>query len=109
MASILKAWAKYFQKEYPEKQKNMGDRSPPCTRFSRNASIYDLHEMAGGLPFHTITAPNIHPTSERGREVCKQIWKLTSRLKNVGPNRHATHQAGNAFLFILPLLRKESP
>jgi hypothetical protein len=26
------------------KQKNMGSRSSPCTRFSRNASDYDLHE-----------------------------------------------------------------
>ena len=33
------------------------------TRFSRNASDYDLHEMAGGLPLQTITAPNIHLSS----------------------------------------------
>ena len=59
--------------------KNAGDRSLPRTRRSRNASIYDLHEKAGGLPLLTITAPSIHPVSEQGREVCKQIRKLTSR------------------------------
>ena len=83
----------------------MGDRSPPCTRFSRNASDYDLHEKAGGLPLQTITAPNIRRLSKQGREVCKQERKLTSLLKNVGPKRHATHQAGK---IILPL-RKENP
>ena len=34
------------------------------------ASNYDLHEKAGGLPLLTLAAPNIHPSSERGREVC---------------------------------------
>ena len=53
----------------------MGSRSSPCTRFSRDASDYDLHEKAGGMPLQTITAPNIHPTSKRGREVCKQARK----------------------------------
>ena len=81
--------------QYSERKiKNMGSRSSPCTRFSRNASDYDLHEKAGGLPLQTITAPNIRRLSKQGREVCKQERKLTSRFKNVGPNRHATHQAG---------------
>ena len=53
----------------------MGRNSPCNTRFGRNASDYDLHEMAGGLPLPIITAPNIHHTSQRGREVCKQIGK----------------------------------
>ena len=77
------------------------------TRHSRIASNYDLHEKAGGLPLQTITAPNIRRLSKQGREVCKQERKLTSRLKNVGPNRHATHQAGNKL--IRSLLRKENP
>ena len=90
--------------------KNTESRSSPCTRYSRNASDYDLHEKAGGLPLQTMTAPNIHHPSKRGREVCKQERKLTSRLKNVGPKRHATHQAGKKQLSsILPLLRKENP
>ena len=77
-----------------EKIKNAGSRNSLRTRFSRNASDYDLHEKAGGLPLQTITAPNIRRLSKQGREVCKQERKLTSRLKNVGPKRHATHQAG---------------
>ena len=44
-------------------------------RFGRNASIYDLHEKAGGLPLQTITAPNIHLMSKHRREVCKQAGK----------------------------------
>ena len=39
------------------------------TRFGRIASDYDLHEMAGGLPLPVITAPNVHHTSKRRREV----------------------------------------
>lgn len=74
--------------------KNPENRSSPGTRFSRNASDYDLHEKAGGLPLQTITAPNIHHLSKQRREVCKQERKLTSQLKNVGPKGHATHQAG---------------
>ena len=40
------------------------------TRFSRNASDYDLHETAGGSPLLTLAAPNVRPSSKRGREVC---------------------------------------
>ena len=57
-------------------EKNMGSKSSPChTHFSRNASDYDLHEMAGGLPLATITVPNIHLSSKRRREVYKQAVK----------------------------------
>ena len=76
-------------------KKTWGAETPHAPRFGRNASIYDLHEKAGGLPLQTVTAPNIRRLSKQGREVCKQERKLTSRLKNVGPKRHATHQAGN--------------
>ena len=37
--------------------------SRTLTRHSRNASDYDLHEMAGGLPLLTLAAPNVHRTS----------------------------------------------
>ena len=39
------------------------------TRFGRNASDYDLHEMAGGLPLLHLAVPNVHRTSKRRREV----------------------------------------
>ena len=45
------------------------------------ASNYDLHEMAGGLPLRTITAPNIHHMSKHRREVCKQVGK--SNIPNI--------------------------
>ena len=54
----------------------MGRNSPCNTRFGRNASDYDLHKMAGGWPLCAITAPNIHPLSKHGREVCKQTQKF---------------------------------
>ena len=40
------------------------------------ASIYDLHQMAGGSPLRTFTAPNIHHTSKRRREVCKPVRNI---------------------------------
>ena len=40
------------------------------------ASIYDLHDKAGGSPIRILTAPNVHPSSKRGREVCKPIRKF---------------------------------
>ena len=83
-----------YEVYYVYEQKTWGAEAPHAPRFSRNASDYDLHEKAGGLPLQTITAPNIHPSSKRGREVCKQERKLTSQLKNVGPKGHTTHQAG---------------
>ena len=45
------------------------------TRFSRIASDYDLHEMAGGLPLRTLAAPNVHLMSEHRREVCNRARK----------------------------------
>ena len=88
----------------------MGSRNfPRLDPLWPYASDYDLHEMAGGLPLPTITAPNIHLTSKRKREVCKQEGKLTSRLKNVGPKGHITHQAGNETLPILRRFRKDLP
>ena len=78
--------------------KNPEDRSPPGTRFGRDASDYDLHEKAGGLPLQTITAPNIRRLSKQGREVCKQERKLTSLLKNVGPKGHA-YAPSRKFMF----------
>ena len=42
---------------------------PMQTRFSRNASDYDLHETAGGLLLLTLAVPNVHHTSKRRREV----------------------------------------
>ena len=77
-----------------QRKKTQGAEAPCVPRFSRNASDYDLHERAGGLPLQTITAPNIRRLSKQGREVCKQERKLTSLNKNVGPKGHATHQAG---------------
>ena len=78
----------------------MGVKKPGEKYLPRNplwpyASDYDLHSKAGGLPLPTITAPNVHYTSKRKREVCKQEGKLTSLDKNVGPKGHITHQAGD--------------
>ncbi len=54
-----------------ENKKTWGVKYSPChTRFSRNASDYDLHERAGGLPLLALAAPNVHHTSKRWREVC---------------------------------------
>ncbi len=53
----------------------------PMTRFGRNASDYDLHEMAGGLPLQTLAAPNVRLSSKRRREVCN-----TARKSNI-PNK----------------------
>ena len=68
-------------------KKTWGAEAPHAPRFSRNASNYDLHEKAGGLPLLTVTAPNIHPTSERGREVCKQARKSNFPIKKCGSKR----------------------
>ena len=57
------------------------------TRFGRNASDYDLHEMAGGLPLAVITAPNIRDMSKHGREVCKQTGKSNIPNKKCGSKR----------------------
>ena len=56
-------------------KKARGTEVPLAPRFSRNASDYDLHETAGGMPLAAITAPNIHLSSKRRREVCKQTAK----------------------------------
>lgn len=82
-------------------EKNAGSRSSPRTRFSRTASNYDLHEMAGGMPLHTVTAPSVHPRSQsQGGRSANRQGSLTSRLKNVGPKGHNTYQAGkNVFLY----------
>ncbi len=58
-----------------ENKKSMGVSSHAQTRFGRNASDYDLHEMAGGLPLQTVSAPNIHHISKYRREVCNQVRK----------------------------------
>ena len=47
----------------------------PKTRFSRNASDYDLHEMAGGLSLPTLAAPNVRTMSKHRREVCNPAGK----------------------------------
>ena len=71
--------------------KKHGEQSSPCTRFSRDASDYDLHEKAGGMPLFAITAPNIHLSSKRRREVCKQTEKSNVPIKKCGSKR--THHA----------------
>ena len=58
-------------------EKTGGTEVPPALpRFGRNASDYDLHETAGGMPLQPLTAPNIHHTSKRRREVCKPGGKF---------------------------------
>ncbi len=60
----------------------MGSEAPHAfTRFGRNASDYDLHEMAGGLPLRAFAAPNVHPMSKHGREVCNPAGK--SNIPNI--------------------------
>ena len=59
------------------KKKKHGGRSPHAIpRFSRSTSNYDLHEMAGGLPLAAFSAPSVHHTSARGREVCNPAVKI---------------------------------
>ena len=69
------------------KQKTRGAEAPHAPRFSRNASNYDLHEKAGGMPLPTITAPSIHHPSKRGREVCKQAGKSNVPIRKCGSKR----------------------
>ena len=68
-------------------KKHGGPRPPMSPRFGRDTSNYDLHEKAGGLPLPTITAPNVHPSSKRGREVCKQAGKSNFPSKKCGSKR----------------------
>ena len=39
------------------------------------ASIYDLHQSAGGLSLHVCAAPNVRRLSKQGREVCNTTRK----------------------------------
>ena len=41
-------------------EKRGEQNSPRQDPLRPYASDYDLHEMAGGLPFSAITAPNVH-------------------------------------------------
>ena len=83
----------------------MGSKLPIHTRFGRNASDYDLHETAGGLPLPIITAPNIHLSSKRRREVCKQTGK--SNIPNIKCGSKRTHYApSRRFLFFFGLFVK---
>ena len=78
-------------------QRNKMSHTRGCgsARFGRVHPDDDLHDKAGGSPLCTLSAPNIHPSSKRGREVCKPMQKFqASRFNNVGPNGHITHQAG---------------
>ena len=88
----------------------MGRNSPCNTRFGRNASDYDLHETAGGLPLPIITAPNIHLSSKRRREVCKQAGKSNFPNKKCGSKKTRT-RTKQALRIILRLLlpRKSDP
>jgi len=74
------------------------------------ASIYDLHEKAGGLPLLALAAPNVHPTSKRGREVCNPGRKSNIPIIKCGSKR--THYAPSRKRYFnrrLPLLRKADP
>ena len=63
-------------------KKSMGSLNPHAiTHFSRVVSNYDLHELAGGLPLHALAAPNVHPSSKRGREVCNPTRKSNIPIK----------------------------
>lgn len=90
--------------DWRQPEKTWGPK-PPCTRFSRSASNYDLHEMAGGLPLTTFSAPNIHPSSKRGREVCNPAGKSNIPLKKCGSKRTLSHQAGRK-LFVCFLIKR---
>ena len=59
----------------------------PAPRFSRMHLDYDLHEMAGGSPLTTISAPNVHPSSKRGREVCDPAGKSNVPIQKCGSKR----------------------
>ena len=92
-------------------KKTGGTEVPPAIpRFGRNASDYDLHEMAGGLPLTILTAPNVHHRSKQGREVCKPMGKSNVPIIKCGSKR--THYApSRKYLLVMlrPLLRKENP
>ena len=77
-------------------------------RFGRDTSNYDLHEKAGGLPLPTITAPNVHPSSKRGREVCKQAGKSNFPSKKCGSKRtyQRTKQEIDPKLFGIFLIKR---
>jgi hypothetical protein len=78
-----------------QKKKETEDCSSVSARHGRVHPDDDLHEKAGGSPLCSLSAPNIHPSSKRGREVCKPRQKYqASRINDVGPNGHITHQAG---------------
>ena len=59
----------------------------PNPRFSRNASDYDLHETAGGMPLLTFTASNVHHMSKHRREACKPGRKSNFPNKKCGSKR----------------------
>ena len=60
-----------------------GSKNPlrPC------APIYDLHETAGGSPLTALAAPNVHPSSKRGREVCNRAGKSSVPIIKCGSKR----------------------
>ena len=56
-----------------KKQKNMGSFRSPCTRFGRNASIYDLHEWQVGCRFLPLLLPtSTYRQSVGGRPANRQ-------------------------------------
>ena len=82
-----------------EKIKTWGAEAPQAPRISRSTSNYDLHEKAGGLPLLNLTAPSVHPTTQRRREVCKQNRKSNFPSKKCGSKRtcQRTKQEENKF------------
>ena len=70
------------------KNKKHGEQKPPMpTPLWPCASNYDLHEKAGGMPLPTFAAPNVHPTSKRGREVCNPAGKSNFPIQKCGSKR----------------------
>lgn len=107
------------------KYKNVGNRSSPRTRFSRNVSDVTCTNRQVGCRSWPLLLPTSTDRHSVGGRPANRAGSPASLYKNVGPKGHATHQAGNKILchcepvrtlawqspeIIRPLpLRKENP
>lgn len=75
--------------------KNMGDRGPPCpSRFSRVHPNMTCTKWQVGCRSVAYLLPASTYRQSVGGRSARHHRSLTSRLKDVGPNGHNTHQAG---------------
>ena len=67
----------------------MGSKAPHAAPALAVRVQCDLHEMAGGLLLMTFAAPNVHPMSKHGREVCNPAVKSNIPIIKCGSKRTA--------------------